>query len=52
MIKYDVFDDYGDAGSQCRSTGMTRREYWDDRRKGYLEDTTLLQYLQVNYVPK
>ncbi|MFP3026597.1 MAG: hypothetical protein ACEY3L_10270 [Wolbachia sp.] len=23
MLKCDVFDDYGKAGSKCRSTGMT-----------------------------
>jgi hypothetical protein len=26
MLKYDAFDDYGKAGSQCRSTGMTKKE--------------------------
>ncbi|MFP3036227.1 MAG: hypothetical protein ACEY3A_04550 [Wolbachia sp.] len=38
MIKYDVFDDYGNAGSQCRSTGMTKREHWHDGRRDYLDD--------------
>ncbi|MGL9719101.1 MAG: hypothetical protein ACR5K9_11115 [Wolbachia sp.] len=37
MLKYDVFDDYGKAGSQCRSTGMTGEEDWDDRRRSYLD---------------
>ncbi|WP_411131135.1 hypothetical protein [Wolbachia endosymbiont of Tettigetta isshikii] len=27
MIKYDVFDDYGKAVSQCRSTGMKPANY-------------------------
>ncbi|MDR3131514.1 MAG: hypothetical protein LBU02_00215 [Rickettsiales bacterium] len=33
MLKYDVFDDYGKAGSQCRSTGMTRRGRWHDKKR-------------------
>jgi hypothetical protein len=33
MLKYDVFDDYGKTGSQCRSTGMTRRGHLDNKKR-------------------
>ncbi|MFP3035555.1 MAG: hypothetical protein ACEY3A_00655 [Wolbachia sp.] len=33
MIKYDVFDDYGNAGSQIQVS-----EHWDDKKRSYLDD--------------
>ncbi|WP_419247425.1 hypothetical protein ACJZL1_02420 [Wolbachia endosymbiont of Rhagoletis indifferens] len=38
VVNHHCLRCYATKPSQCLGTGMTRKEHWDDRRRGYSDD--------------